>query len=1092
MTQPSPHREPSSYFGARAIRRFWRRFSFWSDATPGLANRGPRLITAAYLSVSMLWIVGSDSLAYTLFPHANHMWLSIAKGTVFILGTSLLLYELVHHLVQSIQRLSLNLESVAATSMDAVWIVDADLRFVSVNDTMCKLTGLSRDQLLGMRAEALLVPEDVPEVAAFVANVNEHGTFRHLWRMHRPDGPPLSIDLTAQRLADGRYVAFGRDMSETERQTEALAADRAMLRTLVHTIPDLVWLKSRDGTYVASNPAFSRFVGRPESEIVGKTDFDLVSRELAELFRANDQAAMDADAPHRNEEWVTFADQPERVLLDTIKTPMRGENGDIIGVLGVARDITQTRLVETKLRESERRFQDILFASADWVWELDAERKFTFVSDSVLDSLGYLPEELLGHPATELLGPDTLVQPEPPICVNKPPSPLREMEWRLPHKDGTPRVLSVSAVPMLDAQGHPCGLRGLAKDVTDKRKAEDQVLKLSLAVAQSPESIVITNLNAQIEYANEAFERASGYTLAEVVGKNSKVLQSGRTPPERYRDMWATLKRGDTWQGEFINLRKSGEEYVELARIAPIRQPDGQVTHYLAIKADITERKRIGAELDRHRHHLQELVNERTAQLAAAKEVAEQANRAKSVFLAMMSHEIRTPLNAIIGLTHLLRQDAQGLKGQGPLEDRLVSIDQSAQHLLGVINNILDISKIEAGKMELEAIDFDPQSILRRVQRVVSERADAKHLALLVEPSELPPILHGDVTRLTQALLNFAGNAVKFTERGSVTLGARVVSQDGTGVVLRFEVKDTGIGIAPEVLPRLFGAFEQADDSTTRRFGGSGLGLAITQRLAELMGGEVGVTSTPGQGSTFWFTVHLQLGKRPVFVRPLSDDAPAVVPTRDAKDCKLLVVEDNDVNRLVAATILHGAGFQVDAAIDGDDAVLHCRRTHYDLIVMDVQMPRMDGLDATRLIREDPTYADTPIIALTAHAFSEDRKMCLDAGMNDHLAKPFPADQLLKTVQRWLPTRMTQKVRPKRTPSVAVDVPQVPDATAAKVIEELRRLLASDDFRASQLLQTKRDVLVQALGDNFAPLRAAVAAFDYHLALSLVNPPQRS
>lgn len=565
--------------------------------------------------------------------------------------------------------------------------------------------------------------------------------------------------------------------------------------------------------------------------------------------------------------------------------------------------------------------------------------------------------------------------------------------------DGRTIWLRTSKIPLKKPDGQVFGVLGIYEDITQRKQAEEQVRKLSQVAEQSPESVIITDLAGNIEYVNPAFMRNTGYAYAEVVGRNPRLLQTPLTPKHTYAAMWSALSQGQSWSGEFIDRRKDGSVFDEWAVISPLRDESGVVTHYVSIQEDITEKKRLADELDAYRQGLELQVRQRTLELTSAREQAEESSRAKSNFLANMSHEIRTPLSAIVGMAGLIRRE--------PLShsqtDKLGKLEAAAKHLSATINDILDLSKIEANRLVLEERPLELATVIDNIAQMLQQTADEKGLALQIDAPSLPTGLVGDATRLAQALLNYAGNALKFTQRGGVTLRCQTQSESANAVVLRFEVQDSGAGIAADKLAQLFSPFVQADSTTTRKYGGTGLGLAITKRLVNAMGGDVGVQSELGKGSTFWFTVRLK--KNAQSAETQADRAVAnaaeQLKTRFSGQ-RVLLVDDDDFNREIGVLLLEDLGLVVDVAQDGQAAFEMATHNAYALVLMDMQMPKLDGLEATRQIRGSSTGKLVPIVAMTANAFAEDRIHCMEAGMNDFLTKPVDPALLHQVLLRQL------------------------------------------------------------------------------------------
>jgi len=606
---------------------------------------------------------------------------------------------------------------------------------------------------------------------------------------------------------------------------------------------------------------------------------------------------------------------------------------------------------------------------------------------------------------------EALVQAPPSRFIHKEDQPIyylwhkklfetgvrQTCELRMARADGTTVWVHLEATVAQDEGGASIARVALS-DISGHKAEEQEMHNLRTAVEQSANTIVITDLQGNIRYANPAFEKTTGYTEAEVVGKNPRILKSGEQDEKFYRNLWATISSGKIWRGEFHNRCKDGSLYWEWATISPIRNDKGEIVCFLAVKENITERKIM------------------EAALATALKKAEASAIAKTEFLSVMSHEIRTPLNGVLGCAELLADTPLNEEQK----DYVRTINSSGDHLLAIVNDVLDFSSIEKGTLAIQVAPLAFADLVKAAADTVRKTAADKGIAFRCDVlAGVPEQILGDERRIRQILINLLGNAVKFTSSGSVVLR---IAPTPDGRFLDFSVEDTGIGISPEMIGRLFQPFVQANSKKNRSFGGTGLGLAISKRIAEAMGGSITVASTPEKGSTFTFRLPLEISPSiresdaPPESGRLSGTGILPLPRFSSKMTELggtppphalvLVVEDDPTSSVIADKMLRSLGYRVECVASGDKAIEGFVPGKFAAILMDIAMPGIDGLATTAKIREieAATSGHVPIIAITANVLPGDRERCLVAGMDEVLSKPFKKEELAAKLAHVRPT----------------------------------------------------------------------------------------
>ena len=985
--------------------------------------------------------------------------------------------------------------AIVDASSDAIVAVSMSGTITSWNPAATHVFGYSSVEALGQPV-AMLQPDDgEPSTPAGVLAEATHGSSKPAFEAvrRRRDGTAVDVSISASPLRDtkGRMIGLGltiRDVSEQRVAQEALRELSAALEVKVEERTAGLEAARRDLQitldWLRESQAFLDRTGRVAG--VGGWELDVQTQQIkwsAQVYRIHE---VDPSRPPRLEQALNFyAPEARPIVEEAVARAMadgtswdlelpfvtatgrsiwvrsvgeaESRDGKVVRLLGAFQDVSERHLVLEKLSRSNERFALASDSAGIGVWERDLASGSLLWDERTYRLFG-LDGEAGGDPANvwaERVHADDLdrVTREMKACIAQ-RSDL-DSEFRVVWPSGEIRHLKAAARVRQDEQGRSTSMIGVNIDITGRKRAELELGRAAALLRTVLESatevaIVAVGTDGKVNLFNSGAERMLGYARDEVIGQRTSLefhdadelcaralelsLETGR----RVRTGLAlidpaALGRPHPWS----YVRKDGSHVPVSLSVTAMHNADGECFGYLGVAHDVTQQVQY------------------EASLKEAVRLAEHANLAKSQFLANMSHEIRTPMNAVIGLSYMLGHTSL----DATQADFLDKIKLASKSLLGVINDILDLSKIEAGELHIESAAFSLARLLRDLEAVMHLHADAKQIAFGVEsPPDLAPALVGDSLRLQQILTNLLANAVKFTSEGGVRLVVHQLSSSDGVAELRFEVHDTGIGIADADAARLFEPFAQADTSTTRRFGGTGLGLSIVRQLAHMMGGRVGLESTPGRGSTFWVELRLAVAADDAIVDDSLHSASGT--TRRLPGVRVLVVDDSQVNLDVARHILELAGASVAVASNGQQAVDRLRMSPgaFDVVLMDVQMPVLDGHAATRCIRGELGLTTLPIIALTAGALTSQHEQALAAGMDDFVSKPFDPHDVIDRIRRLVPNAAEADA------GRVAQVVTMPAAAAAEAPNDWPTLDEIDGAGAARRLSGDSDLFRSLLG----------------------------
>ncbi len=957
--------------------------------------------------------------------------------------------------------------------------------YLECNNAFLHMLGYTADEIIGhyywdiTPVECAQIDKQITDE---LNSTGHFGPFEKIYVKKSGERVPVILNGYLSVNFEGKPVVWTaiQDISILKNNEFELRRNEEKFRSFVENASDIILSTSLQGHTLYVSPNIINMLGYTQEEFMKMPLHQYVnSEDLPNYFKLVKDYQI-RGIPSENMEYRMLHKNGEWRWVQVTTSVNRDSNGNLYSI-SILRDFTKDKRAQEQLK----RLSLVASKTTNTIVITDKDKRITWINDAFTILTGYTFDEVIGqYPGRLLQGPATSKRDKDAIKNGlKSGKPFRSEIYNY-SKTGRGYWIEIYTTPIYDSTDQITSYIAVENDITERKNNEEQIAKLTKGIENSPTIVLITDSNGKIEYVNSRFIEITGYTMDEVLGKTPRILKSGFQNRKIYEDLWATIKSGNNWKGELYNKKKDGSYYWELATISPILNANNEITHFIAIKEDISERKQLYEEV------------------LVSLEKAEKATRAKSEFLATMSHEIRTPMNGVIGMTSLLAKT--------PLTeeqfDIVSTIRNSGDALLSIINDILDFSKIESGRMEMDIYPFDVRQCVEDVIDLFWIKASQKGIALIYTVS--PTIDHqvlGDVTRLRQILVNIIGNAIKFTEKGYVKIEITPLREDKTSKSIRlgFKVEDSGLGIAQDKLVKLFSPFSQVDSSITRRFGGTGLGLAITKRLIDLMEGTIDVKSIENVGSCFnfelgfkysdledtslsgrnfvglkvfedianqsvaitlnnllqtlrvdvvknaqdasviltdkenyhqsttptiflqnvnckvdkennFFTiialplkiVSLKSGLQKMFIKTHQITRSTAVETSEPTlaqriPISILVAEDNTINQKLMNKSLSFYGYTADIAANGLEVIQALERQSYDLIFMDLQMPEMDGLEATKQIVS--RYKDNRpiIVAMTASALGVDKDACFEAGMDDYVSKPIKIDILEEMIIKW-------------------------------------------------------------------------------------------